>query len=209
MMRLSPILFPILLTAGCGEANRSGEPAETPEPDARPPAAAQLEAKPAAEKPLTSVMRPSVVAEVEPEEPPQPPQPVRAVIPFAEGGSELSEEARSALDALIAKPAAAGQSRIIIRGHSDSKGTDRQNLVASRKRAEAVRDYFLARGVPESRITVIALGETRPLAPNASPDGSDFEEGRRQNRRADVEIYPEEPKPAAPARTERDVSDRN
>ena len=210
MMRLSPILFPILLFAGCGDAEQSGEPAETPEPAARAPAAAQIDAEPAAEKPLTSVMRPSVVAEAEPEEPPpQPPQPVRAVIPFAEGGNELSEEARSALDALIATPAAAGQSRIIIRGHSDSKGTDRQNIVASRKRAEAVRDYFLARGVPESRITVIALGETRPLAPNATPDGSDFEEGRRQNRRADVEIYPEEPKPAAPALVEGDVSDRS
>lgn len=203
MMRLSPILLPILLTAGCGDANQSREPAETPEPAARAPAAAQLETEPPAEKPLTSVMRPSVVAEVEPEEPPpQPPQPVRIVIPFTDGGSELSGEARAALDELMATPAAAGQSRIVIRGHSDSKGTDRQNMLASKKRAEAVRDYFLGRGVPESRITVIALGETRPLAPNATPDGSDFEEGRRQNRRADVEIYPQEPKPAAPAPAE-------
>ena len=58
----------------------------------------------------------------------------------------------------------------------------------SRLRAEAVRDYLTDKGIAEERITVIALGDGRPAAPNVTLDGSDDPEGRRQNRRVDIEI---------------------
>ena len=198
MMRLRSILFASLLVAGCDNRQADRTVANDIKPAAAEPEPAQLP-ETTAEKPLTSVMRPSVVAEVEAEGPPPPPEPVRTVILFEGGGATLDERAQAAIEALLATPAAAGQSRIIVRGHSDSKGSDHQNMLASKKRAEAVRDYLVERGVDESRITVIALGENRPAAPNANPDGSDFEEGRRKNRRAEIEIQPMPSPAAAPA----------
>lgn len=54
----------------------------------------------------------------------------------------------------------------------------------------------------ENRVTVIALGENKSAAPNATPDGADFEEGRRKNRRAEIEIQPVPAIAATPAETE-------
>ena len=197
-MRAASILFATLLLAACDDRQANRTAGNEISPAAAEPE--QLVENATAEKPLASVMRPSVVAEVEPEAPPPPPEPVRAVISFEDGGAALDDRARSALNDLLATPAAAGESRIVIRGHSDSKGSDSQNLIASKKRAEAVRDYLVERGIDEGRITVIALGENRPAAPNAAPDGSDFEEGRRKNRRAEIEIQPVPP--PAPAQVE-------
>ncbi len=74
--------------------------------------------------------------------------------------------------------------RLVLRGHSDSEGDDAANRIMSRKRAEAVRDYLARKGLERSRMSVIALGETRPIAPNAKPDGSDDSAGRARNRRS-------------------------
>lgn len=202
MMRLGSILFTGLLLAGCDERQADRTSGNDIAPAAVEPEPAQAANDASAEKPLTSVMRPSVVAEAEPEAPPPPPEPVKTVISFADGGATLDERAHAAIEALLATPVAAGDSRIIIRGHSDSKGSDRQNMLASKKRAEAVRDYLVERGIAENRITVIALGENRPAAPNATPDGADFEEGRRKNRRAEIEIQPVPAPAATPAETE-------
>ena len=54
--------------------------------------------------------------------------------------------------------------------------------------AEAVRDYLVKNGVSRARIDVIALGERRPIAPNAHADGSDDPEGRARNRRVEIEV---------------------
>lgn len=193
----------LLALAACNGAGPSNEVEAAPaEPVRNQSGAEEAEGSSAAAlKPgPASVMRPSVVAEAEQDEPPPQPEPVTATIGFALGGAELDQEARAKLDALLASPAAAGPSRVTIRGHSDTKGSDRQNLRASERRAEAVRDYLVERGVAPERITLIALGETRPIAPNANPDGSDFEEGRRKNRRVEVEIVPSPaPAPAAAA----------
>ena len=202
MMRLGSILFIGLLFAACDDRQAERTAGNDIAPAAAEPEPTQPSNEASAEKPLTSVMRPSVVAEVEPEAPPPPPQPARAVISFENGGATLDERAHAAIEALLATPAAAGETRIVIRGHSDSKGSDRQNMLASKKRAEAVRDYLIERGIAENRITVIALGENRPAAPNATPDGADFEEGRRKNRRAEIEILPEAPAATAPAESE-------
>lgn len=122
--------------------------------------------------------------------PPAPPviEPVHAVIGFGASAFALDEAARAALDALLDAPATAGGGAIVLRGHSDSRGSDGDNLVASRRRAELVRDYLVGKGVAPERITLYALGEARPIAPNAMPDGSDDPEGRASNRRVEVDV---------------------
>ena len=148
----------------------------------------------AAEAPK-SILRPEVV----PEEVAKPAlKPVDLVVPFGTSGFKLDDAGRTLLDALLANATTAAGGAITISGHSDTRGNDRDNLVASRKRAEAVRDYLLSKGVPAERMTVIAFGETRALVPNAKPDGSDDPDARAKNRRVEVQVALPQTAPAEP-----------
>ena len=82
------------------------------------------------------------------------------------------------LVALVLSLPVAAQGAIVLRGSSDSRGSDADNKAASKRRAEAVARYLEAHGVAKDRLTVIALGEDRPVAPNANLDGSDNPAGR-------------------------------
>jgi outer membrane protein OmpA-like peptidoglycan-associated protein len=77
---------------------------------------------------------------------------------------------------------------ILIEGHTDSKGTEGYNLALSEKRANAVKRWLVEKGGLDSKkIITRGYGESRPIAPNTNPDGSDCPEGRARNRR--VEVY--------------------
>lgn len=130
-----------------------------------------------------SILRPDVV---EPEVPKV--EPVHAVVGFGNVTMTLDDAGRSAIDALLETPAMMAGGPITLRGHSDSRGSDGDNRVASRNRAEAVRDYLVEKGVAADRITLFALGEGRPIAPNVREDGSDDPEGRAKNRRVEIDI---------------------
>lgn len=71
---------------------------------------------------------------------------------------------------------------LVIQGHTDTIATDEYNQVLSEKRAEAVRQYFLQRGIGAERLEAEAYGEKKPAASNLGP------ETRRYNRR--VELHP-------------------
>ncbi|MCT2557979.1 OmpA family protein [Tsuneonella sp. YG55] len=133
-------------------------------------------------------------------EPTAPLAPLEVVIGFAAGGTELTDAAVAQLrDALASEQMKAGGA-ITLGGHSDSAGSDTANLRASKKRAEAVRDWLVEHGVEEERIVVIAFGEQNPAVPNARPDGTPDAEGRAKNRRVEMTIaVPEGTPPAAPA----------
>jgi len=72
---------------------------------------------------------------------------------------------------------------INLEGHTDSIGTDKQNMKLSIKRAETVKAYFLKEGIIESRINTIACGETRPKVSNKT------EENRHKNRRVVAKTF--------------------
>ena len=117
-------------------------------------------------------------------------EPLEATIPFAEGGNELTAEAEQALAEVVESAQLAEGWPVVLRGHTDSLGSDRANLLTSKLRAEAVADWLVEHGVARERITVIAIGEQRPVAPNAHLDGSADEEGRARNRRVTLAIAP-------------------
>jgi len=98
----------------------------------------------------------------------------------------VRDGARGTLDRLAQLIQAGGAGQIAIEGHTDSMGDDAYNRRLSQQRAEAVKSYLVARGVAGARVQTTGLGETRPVAPNASPDGSDDEAGRQRNRRVEV-----------------------
>lgn len=115
-------------------------------------------------------------------------EPVRIIISFGSSGLRADDAGRDAIDTLIETPAMKAGGQVTVRGHSDSRGSDGDNLVASRIRAEAVRDYLIEKGVAKDRIALIALGEDRPVAPNAREDGSDDPVGRAKNRRVEIDV---------------------
>jgi len=70
--------------------------------------------------------------------------------------------------------------RIRISGHTDNVGDPRRNQRLSERRARAVREYLVSKGIEGSRIEAVGYGDTQPLAPN------DSEEGRARNRRIEA-----------------------
>ncbi|GEM_PF-1802550 len=72
--------------------------------------------------------------------------------------------------------------RIRIEGHTDSVGPASYNLRLSQKRANAVRNYLISKGIDPSRLEAVGYGESRPIAPNTTP------EGRAKNRRVEFVI---------------------
>ena len=71
---------------------------------------------------------------------------------------------------------------IEVEGHTDSVGSDAMNQSLSENRAEAVRQYLLAQGVPKDAIVSRGFGEMMPLATN------DTAEGKAQNRRVEIVV---------------------
>jgi outer membrane protein OmpA-like peptidoglycan-associated protein len=87
--------------------------------------------------------------------------------------------------------------RVRIAGHTDDRGDADHNRALSQDRAEAVRDYLVARGVELARLEAIGHGEDQPLEPNNRAAG------RALNRRVDLEIIGvAEPAKTEPAKTE-------
>jgi outer membrane protein OmpA-like peptidoglycan-associated protein len=78
-------------------------------------------------------------------------------------------------------------SPIQIEGHTDGKGTHAYNMKLSENRADAVKAWLVQNAsVAGSRISTRGWGETKPIAPNKKPDGSDDPEGRQKNRRVEI-----------------------
>lgn len=76
-----------------------------------------------------------------------------------------------------------------IEGHTDAKGADDYNMKLSESRAASVKSWLVRNaGVDAGRITAYGRGETKPVAPNTKPDGSDDPEGRQKNRRVEITL---------------------
>jgi outer membrane protein OmpA-like peptidoglycan-associated protein len=78
--------------------------------------------------------------------------------------------------------------RVRVEGHTDSKGSDAYNQRLSQRRAEAVVKYLIGKGIDPSRLEAVGFGESRPIAPNQNPDGSDNPTGRAKNRRTEFHV---------------------
>ena len=78
------------------------------------------------------------------------------------------------------------QTMIRIEGHTDSTGSEQYNQMLSERRAMAVRDALVQRGVDPRRIQVIGFGESKPIATNQT------EAGRQLNRRVTIVIIPQQ-----------------
>ncbi len=98
---------------------------------------------------------------------------------FDTGGAALSPSSAAALDAL-ADTLRAADLAIVIVGHSDNEGTLEANRGLSERRAVAVLEALVARGVPAARMSAEGVGFLAPLTTNAT------EAGRAINRRVEL-----------------------
>lgn len=72
--------------------------------------------------------------------------------------------------------------RIKVTGHTDGDGSDAYNLGLSKKRAQAILDFFVAQGLSLDRLEIDFHGKRNPIAPNTT------REGKQRNRRVDFEF---------------------
>jgi len=85
-----------------------------------------------------------------------------------------------------------------VEGHADERGTREYNFALGARRAEAAKDYLVARGIPISRIRTISYGKERPVA-----SATIFPAGRKSPRCHDTRRRPvlikvgEGPEPSA------------
>ncbi len=85
----------------------------------------------------------------------------RIEVRFALDSAALETHARRQLDRMAESVAAdPGVSRVVVTGHADSSGAEDYNLSLSEQRARSVLEYLSGRGVDESLLEVVALGES-------------------------------------------------
>jgi outer membrane protein OmpA-like peptidoglycan-associated protein len=70
--------------------------------------------------------------------------------------------------------------KVMIEGHTDSRGSDEYNQELSKRRAQAVQDALASRGIDRNRVEAVGKGEGFPVASN------DSDAGRQQNRRVEI-----------------------
>lgn len=73
-------------------------------------------------------------------------------------------------------------------GTADAKGSDKYNLSLSERRAKAARNYMISKGISAKRITIKGVGKSNFIAVNTNTDGTDNPDGRRYNRRVDIQV---------------------
>ncbi|MHA7774131.1 OmpA family protein [Roseibium sp. M-1] len=101
---------------------------------------------------------------------------------FPSGSSRLDARSEPLLNSLVDIISRCPGLVIEVGGHTDSDGSEPSNQQLSERRAGAVKQYLVSRDILESRIRSVGYGETRPVAPNSSP------EGKHRNRRIEFVV---------------------
>jgi outer membrane protein OmpA-like peptidoglycan-associated protein len=76
--------------------------------------------------------------------------------------------------------------RVSVEGHTDNVGGEASNMKLSQRRAEAVRDYLVSKGISPSRLEAVGYGPTKPIASNKTAKGKGL------NRRTEFRIVANE-----------------
>jgi NitT/TauT family transport system substrate-binding protein len=102
-------------------------------------------------------------------------------INFNSGASDLDAESMAILNnQLVPQLEMARGMYVRVEGNTDSVGNSKLNQSLSEKRAQAIVDYLITRGVERQRIVAKGNGDSKPLASNKTADG------RASNRRTDI-----------------------
>ncbi|MDA8877636.1 OmpA family protein [Flavobacteriaceae bacterium] len=109
-------------------------------------------------------------------------QEIGQIIHFMTNSSELDENSRNILDEVYSTLQFYSNYSVVVEGHTDSSGRVSFNQTLSERRANAVMQYLIGKGISPSRISAKGYGETRPA------DTNETAAGRRKNRRVEFNI---------------------
>jgi outer membrane protein OmpA-like peptidoglycan-associated protein len=99
---------------------------------------------------------------------------------FPSDSAVISSGSRSSLDQVADVLVEHSKTAVVVQGYTDSTGTEEHNAALSERRARAVANHLVGRGVADDRISSLGMGEGYPVASN------DTESGREQNRRVEI-----------------------
>ena len=105
-------------------------------------------------------------------------------ITFTSGNADIAQNFLSVLDSVNLVLKEFDKTLVVVSGHTDSSGSDALNQNLSEKRAQSVANNLSNSGVISDRLEIIGFGETQPIANN------DTEEGKMQNRRVEISLFP-------------------
>jgi len=108
---------------------------------------------------------------------------------FGFNQSILTRESKRALDNVVAVLRENPHLKILVSGHTDSKGSAEYNISLSKRRARNARNYLINKGIKSSRIKAEVFGESKKFQSNIDADGKDDPQGRKFNRRVVLAIY--------------------
>ncbi|MCK6263454.1 OmpA family protein [Vibrio sp. ZSDE26] len=103
-------------------------------------------------------------------------------IGFDSGSYHLASSIYPTLNSVAIVLAEYPDTRLQVKGHTDSAGSDASNQTLSEKRAESVGDYLISQAVASGRVTTEGAGERYPICSNED------KQGRACNRRVEINI---------------------
>jgi outer membrane protein OmpA-like peptidoglycan-associated protein len=103
---------------------------------------------------------------------------------FESGTARLAPEAPQRLHDLAQAVRSAPDVRLAVRGYTDAQGSESFNLTLSEDRADCVRRVLVSEGIEPGHVSAAGFGPQFPVASNDTP------EGRRLNRRIEIELRP-------------------
>jgi len=138
-----------------------------------------------------------------PPPPPPPPAPAPAPAPapqvqkitldskvlFDFDSASLKPEGRGAIDSQVVSSLSRMQKLevVLVSGHTDRLGTEAYNQRLSQRRADAVRDYLVGKGVDKAKIETIGMGEKQPVVQCDQKNVKQLIDCLQPNRRVDVQ----------------------
>ncbi|QIO07344.1 OmpA family protein [Acinetobacter shaoyimingii] len=104
------------------------------------------------------------------------------IIEFESGSAVLLPAGIQILDEMVIALNKVQGKNVKIIGHTDSQGNPDKNKTLSQQRADAVKQYLIAKNIAATRLSTEGFGADKPVADNATP------EGRKKNRRIEFEV---------------------
>ena len=104
------------------------------------------------------------------------------VINFATGSANIPAENKAILDKAAALMTKLPDAKLLVKGFTDNVGNAASNKTLSEKRAKAVADYLISKGVGKAQLTAQGFGQENPIADNSTS------EGKLKNRRIEFEV---------------------
>ena len=104
---------------------------------------------------------------------------------------DLTDSSKKTLDSVITLMASNPKLKMALEGYTDGKGSDEYNMVLSEHRADTCLKYLAEQKIDATRLLTSFYGKKKPAAPNTTPDGKDYPEGRQLNRRVKLSVVKE------------------